>query len=204
MGFQTEGGVPRILIWTCPFWGLFWHFPEFLRDFPEFLRDFPPFVLLLSRPISNKHPQGRSRKGLQHNQRPGPGPFPKKVGNPPGLEPPPRFTFSQGSEWRLLLSLRCESDPHCGSSLRYLGCGDNQKYTSDPRPRIKYEQKSGQNMTPSASKQGKFGSWGGHIFCSYLCLVCGGWGCKKNPQYHKSLANGNSRDFGALRCPGDW
>ena len=38
-------------------------------------------------------------------------------------------------------------------------------------------------MTPNASKQGQFGSLGS-IFCSYFCLVCGGWGFKRNPGPH--------------------
>ena len=45
----------------------------------------------------------------------------------------------------------------------------------------KCEQKSWQNMTPNASKQGNFGSLGPNV-CSYFCLVCGGWGFKKSPQ----------------------
>ena len=60
----------------------------------------------------------------------------------------------------------------------------SQKYASDPRSphaRQKYEQTSGQNMAPNASKQGKFGSLGRPYFRSYFCLVCGGWAFKKNP-----------------------
>ena len=66
-----------------------------------------------------------------------------------------------------------------------------QKYASDPRPphtRQKYEQTSGLNMTSNALKQGKFGSLG-VIFLFIFFLVCGGWGCKKNPQ--KCLNEGN-------------
>ena len=34
-------------------------------------------------------------------------------------------------------------------------------------------------------------------FCSYFCLVCGGWGCKKNPQEFSRLRNWpiSSADF---------
>ena len=60
-----------------------------------------------------------------------------------------------------------------------------QKYASDPRPRIQ-----GKNMNKNLDKiwpqtlQNKANSavWGPY-FCSYFCLVCGGWGCKKNPHY---------------------
>ena len=51
-----------------------------------------------------------------------------------------------------------------------------QKYASDPRPphtRPKYEQISGQNMTPNALKQGKFGSLGA-IFL-FIFLPCMWW-----------------------------
>ena len=50
-----------------------------------------------------------------------------------------------------------------------------QNYGGDPRPphtRQKYEQKSGQNMTPNASKQGKFQS-GSHIFAAFFALYVG-------------------------------
>ena len=57
-----------------------------------------------------------------------------------------------------------------------------QKYASDPRPlhtRQKYEQTSGQNMTPNASKQGKFGSLG--AICLFIFLPCmWGLGLQKN------------------------
>ena len=51
-----------------------------------------------------------------------------------------------------------------------------QKYASDPRPphtRQKYEQKSGQNMTPNASKQGKFGSLGAIFLFMFGLYVSG-------------------------------
>ena len=57
-----------------------------------------------------------------------------------------------------------------------------QKYASDPRPptyKEKYEQTSGHNMTPNASKQGKFGSLGGHVFVHMFALYVGGWGREK-------------------------
>ena len=52
----------------------------------------------------------------------------------------------------------------------------NQKYASDPRPphtRQKYEQTSGQNMTPNALKQGKFGSLGAIFLFIFLPCVWG-------------------------------
>ena len=55
----------------------------------------------------------------------------------------------------------------------------NQKYASDPHPphaRQKHEETSGQNMTPNASKQGRFSSLGAIL----LFLACGGWGFKKS------------------------
>ena len=58
-----------------------------------------------------------------------------------------------------------------------------QKRASDPRPppppntRQRYEQKSGQNMTQNALKQGKLDSFA-DIFLFIFCLVCGGWGFK--------------------------
>ena len=30
-------------------------------------------------------------------------------------------------------------------------------------------------------------------FCSYFCLVCGGWGCRKNPQFRRN--DGDSREI---------
>ena len=69
----------------------------------------------------------------------------------------------------------------------------NQRYASDPHPlhtRQKYEQKSGQNMTPNASKQGKFGSFGAFFF---ICLPCmRGLGFQKNPHWSATL-NHSSR-----------
>ena len=58
-----------------------------------------------------------------------------------------------------------------------------QKYASDPRPpqkRQKYEtKKSGQNMTPNASKQGKFGSLGAIFFVHMFTLYVGALGLQK-------------------------
>ena len=51
-----------------------------------------------------------------------------------------------------------------------------QKYASDPRPphtRQKYEQTSGQSMTPNASKQGKFGSLGAIFLFIFLPCMWG-------------------------------
>ena len=57
-----------------------------------------------------------------------------------------------------------------------------QKCASDPRPphtRQKYKQTSGQNMTPSASKQGKLDSFGA-IFL-FICLpYMLGWGFRND------------------------
>ena len=47
----------------------------------------------------------------------------------------------------------------------------DSEYASDPHPphtRQKYEQESGQNMTPNASKQGKFGSLGAMFLFIFL------------------------------------
>ena len=58
-----------------------------------------------------------------------------------------------------------------------------QKYASDPRPphtRQKYEQESGQSMTPNASKQGKFGSLGAIFLLIFLPFRDGG-GARKQP-----------------------
>ena len=59
-----------------------------------------------------------------------------------------------------------------------------QKYASDHPPHI-----HGKNMNTHLDKiwpqmlQNKANSavWGPYL-CSYFWLVCGGWGCKKNPQ----------------------
>ena len=87
---------------------------------------------------------------------------------------------------------------------------DNQKYASDPRPphtRQTYEQKSGQNMTPNATKQGKFGSLGPY-FCSYFCLLCegggGAWFQKESPDnvsvFFPSF-RGGAREGNFESCP---
>ena len=62
----------------------------------------------------------------------------------------------------------------------------NANDAGDPRPphtRQKYEQTSGQNMTPNASKQGKFGSLGAIFLFIFLPCMWGLGGCKKNPQF---------------------
>ena len=59
-----------------------------------------------------------------------------------------------------------------------------QKRAGDPRPphtRQKYEQKSGQNMTHNASKQGKLDSFGA-IFLFIFLPCMWGWGCQMIPQ----------------------
>ena len=69
------------------------------------------------------------------------------------------------------------------------------KRTSDPRPphtRQKYEQTSGQNMTPNASKQGKLDGFGS--ICSYFCLVCGVWDSKRFPNSKDISVRRNLRD----------
>ena len=38
-------------------------------------------------------------------------------------------------------------------------------------------------MTPNASKQGKFGSFGRHIFVHIFALYVGGWGFQKSPHF---------------------
>ena len=51
-----------------------------------------------------------------------------------------------------------------------------QKYASDPRPphtKQTFEPKSGQNMTPNASKQGKFGSLGAIFLFIFLPCMWG-------------------------------
>ena len=64
--------------------------------------------------------------------------------------------------------------PRFGSAILNRCSAILQKYASDPRPpphtRQKYEQTSGQNMTPNALKQGKFGSLGA-IFL-FIFLPC--------------------------------
>ena len=49
-----------------------------------------------------------------------------------------------------------------------------------PHTRQKYEQISGPNTTPNASKQGKFGSWGPYV-CSYFGLYVGVGAQKESP-----------------------
>ena len=59
-----------------------------------------------------------------------------------------------------------------------------QKYASDPRPphtRQQYEQTSGQNMTPNASKQGKFGSLGTIYLFIFLSCMWGLGSQKESP-----------------------
>ena len=54
--------------------------------------------------------------------------------------------------------------------------GNLQKCASDPRPphtRQKYEQTSGQNMAPNASKQGKFDSLGAIFLFIFLPCMWG-------------------------------
>ena len=53
----------------------------------------------------------------------------------------------------------------------------NTLVTCPPHTRQTYEQKSEQNTTPNAAKQGKFGSFG----ALFLFIFCGGWGFKTNP-----------------------
>ena len=62
------------------------------------------------------------------------------------------------------------------STLQLTTATGNQKYASDPRPpqtRQKYEQTSGQNMTPNALEQGKFGSLGAIFLFIFLPCMWG-------------------------------
>ena len=73
-----------------------------------------------------------------------------------------------------------------------------QKYAIDPRPphtRQKYEQTSGQNMTPNASNQGKFGSLG--AICLFIFLPCM-WGL--GFQKESPLPDKNHRIGGGIAC----
>ena len=66
-----------------------------------------------------------------------------------------------------LIPKHCQNPPSRGSK---------QKYASDPRPphtRQKYEQTSGQNMTPNALKQGQFGSLGAIFLFIFLPCMWG-------------------------------
>ena len=76
----------------------FWDFPDFF-GFCRFARgrsgDFPDSSLFLFLGLLIiEHLQGTVPKGSATQS----GPFPEKVGNPPGLEPP-RFSFSQHSNY---------------------------------------------------------------------------------------------------------
>ena len=69
------------------------------------------------------------------------------------------------------------------TGAKVLFMANTHTYASDPHPphtRQKYEPKSGQNMTPDASKQGKFGSLGAAFL--FIVLPCmWGLGFRKEP-----------------------
>ena len=79
--------------------------------------------------------------------------------------------------------------PHWNIDLYAVRVVILQKFASDPRPphtRQKYEQTSGHNMTPHASKQGKFGSLGAVFLFIFLPCVWG-LGFQKESPLLKSL-----------------
>ena len=89
-----RGGFP---IWTCPSFLFlfcpFWDFPDFLV-FSRFARGWSGDFLDLSFSSFSayeEHVRGTVPKGSATQS----GPFPKKVGNPPGLETPPVYHYTQ-------------------------------------------------------------------------------------------------------------
>ena len=78
----------------------------------------------------------------------------------------PKREWDCGLQKVELISIACEL------RLNY------QKRAGDPRPshtRQRYEQKSGQNMTPKCFKTRQTRQFWSHIFVHIFCLVCGGW-----------------------------